>query len=64
VAENKEKCNNKHSEWLNVMAGVTQGSVLGPALFLLFISDMNEYQPTTAELIITLTSKYINFKSF
>jgi ribonuclease P/MRP protein subunit RPP40 len=44
------KCN-KHSEWLNVIAGVTQGSVLGPALFLLFISDMNEYLPTTAELI-------------
>jgi ribonuclease P/MRP protein subunit RPP40 len=42
------KCNNKHSEWLNVIAGVTQGSVLGPALFLLFISDMNEYLPTTA----------------
>jgi hypothetical protein len=45
------KCNNKHSEWLNVIAGVTQGSVLGPALFLLFISDMKEYLPTTAELI-------------
>jgi hypothetical protein len=40
-----------HSEWLNVKAGVTQGSVLNPALFLLFISDMNEYLPLTAELI-------------
>ncbi len=45
------KFNNKHSGWLNVIAGVTQGSVLGQALFLLFISDMNEYLPTTAELI-------------
>ena len=42
------KCNNKHSEWLNVIAGVTQGSVLCPALFLLFISDTIEYLPTTA----------------
>ena len=31
--EQRVKCNNKHSEWLNVIAGVTQGSVLGPALF-------------------------------
>ena len=36
---------NKHSEWLNVIAGVTQGIVLGPALILFFISDMNEYLP-------------------
>ncbi len=41
-------CNNKHSAWLNVIAGVTQGSVLGPALV---ISDMNEHLPTTAYLI-------------
>jgi hypothetical protein len=45
------KCNNKHSEWFNVIAGVTQWSVLDQALFLLFITDMNEYLPTTAELI-------------
>jgi hypothetical protein len=36
---------------LNVIAGVTQGSVVGLALFLFFISDINEYLPTTAELI-------------
>jgi len=45
------RCNNNYSNWLDVEAGVTQGSVLGPALFLLFISDVNEYLPTTAALI-------------
>ncbi len=47
----KTKSGMQHSTWLNVIAGVIQGIVLGPAMFLLFISDMNEYLPTTAELI-------------
>ena len=36
----------KHkTEWKNVEAGVIQGSVVGPTLFILFISDINEYLP-------------------
>ena len=34
--------NGSTSEWKSVDAGVIQGSILGPILFILFISDINE----------------------
>jgi hypothetical protein len=33
------------AEWMRVEAGVIQGSVLGPVLFLLYIYDINSYLP-------------------
>ena len=37
------------TEWKQVKAGVIQGSVLGPVLFILFIIDINELMPDGTE---------------
>ena len=39
------KTSSHTSEWKNVEAGVIQGSVLGPILFIIFLADINEYLP-------------------
>ena len=55
--------NGVFSEWKNVTSGIPQGSVLGPVLFLIFITDMPEVLNCCAQFVADDAKVYSPIKA-
>ena len=50
--------NGRHSSWRDVNAGVPQGSILGPLLFLVYINDLSNCLKSNPKLFVDDTSLF------
>ena len=54
----RDTLNGQSSSWTNVNAGISQGSVLGPLLFLIYINDLPDGLSSNAKLFADHTSLF------
>ena len=54
--------NGQNSSWANVEAGVSQGFILGPLLFLIYINDLPDNLSTNAKLFSDNTSVFCSWR--
>ena len=50
--------NGQNSSWTNVHAGVRQGSILGPLVFLIYVNDLSDNLTSNAKLFSDNTSLF------
>ena len=52
--------NGQHSSWADIKAGVPEGSILGPVLFLVYINDLTENLHSNPKLFADDTSLFLS----